>query len=206
MARIDVEDTTEIDEVESDMVCSALSGFISKVDALIISDYAKGFLTTEIVSYLIRAGREAGKSVLVDPKGKDFSKYAGASILTPNRREAAAACDIDELSPDAVQDSGRRLLTELDLQAVLITEGEHGMTLFRSDDTFHVDAAAHQVFDVTGAGDTVIATLGVAIAAGFDLRTAVELANGAAGIAVGKVGTATIQLAYASFDGHLRAI
>lgn len=192
VARIDIEDASLISENDSEQVCSAISAALADTDVAIVSDYAKGFLSQTVLSYLISECTAAGKKILVDPKGKDFSKYAGASILTPNRREAAEACKLDESHPEMVKTAGAVLLRDFNLQNVLITEGEHGMTLFGSGDTYHIDAAAHQVFDVTGAGDTVIATLGVALAAGRDLRSAVELANAAAGISVGMVGAAPV--------------
>lgn len=192
VARIDSEDASTITEDESARVCESVSAALRQIDVAIVSDYAKGFLSRSVLSEVIKACKNAGKTVLVDPKGKDFSKYAGATILTPNRREAAEACKLDESHPEMVKTAGAILLRDFDFKNVLITEGEHGMTLLGTGDAFHIDAAAHQVFDVTGAGDTVIATLGVAIAAGFDLRSSVELANTAAGISVGKVGASSV--------------
>ncbi len=195
VARIDSEDASTISEDDAARACKAISAALREADVAIVSDYAKGFLSQTVLSHVISECRAAGKKVLVDPKGKDFSKYAGASILTPNRREAAEACKLDESRPEMVIAAGKMLLRDFDFQNVLITEGEHGMTLFGADETFHIDAAAHQVFDVTGAGDTVIATLGVAIASGFDIRSGVELANTAAGIAVGQIGAAAVTVA-----------
>ena len=132
--------------------------------------------------------------MLVDPKGKDYGKYRGATLLTPNRREAAEACNLDDNGNFNVNAAGTRLLEEHGLEAILITEGEHGMTLFRSGrEPVHMSALARAVYDVTGAGDTVIATLAAAVGAGLDLEQAANLANIAAGIVVEQVGTTTIK-------------
>jgi D-beta-D-heptose 7-phosphate kinase/D-beta-D-heptose 1-phosphate adenosyltransferase len=157
---------------------------------VIVSDYAKGMLTDHFLTGLIRETRSQGKLLIVDPKGRDFSRYKGASVVTPNRREAADACGIDTGSPDVVERSGKQLMDSLELQALLITEGEHGMTLFESggEDT-HFQSLARHVYDVTGAGDTVIATFTAAIAAGNSFIEAARLANAAAGLVVGEIGT-----------------
>lgn len=134
--------------------------------------------------------------VLVDPKGKDYSKYRGASVITPNRREAAEACNLEENGLDFVERAGAKLLDDLDVNAVLITQGEKGMTLFQNAlGPVNFEAAAREVYDVTGAGDTVIATLATAIGAGADMETATGLANIAAGLVVEQVGTSSISLA-----------
>jgi D-glycero-beta-D-manno-heptose-7-phosphate kinase len=158
-------------------------------DAVILSDYGKGGLT-HIVN-MIRAARAAGKTVLVDPKGEDYTRYRGASLLTPNRaefREVAGGWKSEaELTRKA-----HALARELRIDALLITRSEEGMTLYRKGSRFHVPAQAREVFDVSGAGDTVIATLGVMVASGMALDEAVRLANRAAGIVVGKFGTAVV--------------
>ncbi len=159
-------------------------------DVLLLSDYAKGALRD--CSRLIKAARQAGKPVLVDPKGRDFARYRGATLLTPNLAEfeaVAGSCEDDSHLVERAQ----RLIHELDLEALLITRSEHGMSLITvSGEHHHFPAHARDVFDVTGAGDTVISTLAVAMAAGCDLPTAVILANYAASIVVGKLGTATV--------------
>ena len=150
---------------------------LSPVGALILSDYAKGALDDP--QPLIIAAKAAGIPILVDPKGTDFSRYRGATLLTPNLHELVAR--------------GEQLMREHDLQALLITRGEHGMTLLRpGEPELHLPARAREVFDVTGAGDTVISVLAAAMAAGEALPQAVALANLAAGIVVGKLGTAAI--------------
>lgn len=166
------------------------AGVLDQAGALVLSDYAKGTLRDP--SALIHQARERGIPVLVDPKGSDFSKYRGATLLTPNLHEFEAVVGACEHEADLVA-RGEALIRELQLDALLVTRGEHGMTLIRpGSPELHLPARAREVFDVTGAGDTVIAVLAAALAAGDDLANAVALANVAAGIVVGKLGTATV--------------
>jgi rfaE bifunctional protein kinase chain/domain len=157
--------------------------------AVLFSDYGKGGLAH--IPAMICAARAAGQPVLVDPKGSDYLRYAGASVITPNRAELQQVVgswrDAQELAAKAQQ-----LRDQLQLGALLVTLGEDGMTLFDAQGALHADAEAREVFDVTGAGDTVIATLAALVAAGMDLRQAMPLANKAGGIVVGKFGTATV--------------
>jgi D-beta-D-heptose 7-phosphate kinase / D-beta-D-heptose 1-phosphate adenosyltransferase len=160
------------------------------VGAVILSDYAKGALADP--QFLIRAARAAGIAVLVDPKGSDFQRYRGATLLTPNMHEFEKVVGHCSNEQELVQ-KGLALIAELTLDALLITRGEHGMTLLRSGfPELHLPARAREVFDVTGAGDTVISVLAATLAAGEDLPNAVMLANLAAGIVVGKLGTAVV--------------
>jgi D-beta-D-heptose 7-phosphate kinase/D-beta-D-heptose 1-phosphate adenosyltransferase len=160
------------------------------IKVLVLSDYGKGALQNHQV--LIQSARKRGIAVLADPKGKDFSIYRGASLITPNLHEfeliVGGCADEAELVS-----KGATLMRELELGALLVTRGEHGMTLLRPEHApLHLPARAREVFDVTGAGDTVISTLAASIAAGEELPLAVALANLAAGIVVGKLGTAAI--------------
>lgn len=172
-------------------------GFVEKakkllpmMGAMILSDYAKGSL--QDTQSLILAAREAKVPVLVDPKGTDFERYRGATLLTPNLHEFEAVVG-DCSQESTLVAKGTELMVSLDLEALLVTRGEHGMTLLRPNlPEFHLPARAREVFDVTGAGDTVISVLASAIAAGSDLPQAVALANLAAGIVVAKLGTATV--------------
>lgn len=158
-------------------------------DAVILSDYGKGGLTH--IAEMIREARAAGKPVLVDPKGDDYARYTGATILTPNRsefREVAGSWKTEsELNAKA-----EKLRTELQLDALLVTRSEDGMSLFRANDVQHEPTHTREVFDVSGAGDTVIATLAVMLASGAELPGAMRIANRAAGIVVGKLGTAVV--------------
>lgn len=172
------------------MVATALDA----VDLLVLSDYAKGTLANP--GPLITSARERGKPVLVDPKGRDFQRYRGATLLTPNRAELEEV--VGPLRDDATLiERGQRLRTDLGLDALLVTLGERGMLLLRGgtsleESALHLPTRAREVYDVTGAGDTVIATLAASLAAGVALTEACTLANCAAGLAVGKLGTATV--------------
>ena len=156
---------------------------------IVLSDYAKGGLAN--VAEMIDIAAKAGKRILVDPKGEDFARYAGASVLTPNKAEfkriVGSWRDDSELISKAQQ-----LRQHLRLEALLLTRSEEGMTLFAEDEVLHIPAMAREVYDVSGAGDTVIATMAVMLAAGKSLADAVRLANKAGGIVVGKLGTATV--------------
>ena len=158
-------------------------------DVVILSDYGKGGLMH--IAEMIRSARAAGKPVLVDPKGDDYQRYSGATLLTPNRsefREVAGSWKTEtELNAKA-----ERLRTELQLDALLVTRSEDGMSLYRANEVWHEPAQTREVFDVSGAGDTVIATLATMLASGADLHDAVRIANRAAGIVVGKLGTAVV--------------
>ncbi len=158
-------------------------------DVVILSDYGKGGLAH--IAEMIRSARAAGKPVLVDPKGDDYARYGGATLLTPNRsefREVAGNWKTEaELNAKA-----EKLRTELQLDALLVTRSEDGMSLYRANEVLYEPTQTREVFDVSGAGDTVIATLAVMLASGADLRDAMRIANRAAGIVVGKLGTAVV--------------
>jgi rfaE bifunctional protein kinase chain/domain len=163
-------------------------------DILVLSDYAKGTLTSECCRQIIERGRAAGKRIIVDPKSQDFSKYLGCDMITPNQQEAATASRISIDSEETLRQAGAKLLRELPGTAVLITRGPDGMALFQHhhSEPETIATEARKVFDVVGAGDTVVATLAVALAAELPLPEAVRLANLAAGIVVEKPGTATV--------------
>jgi len=196
VARIDQEDESSCaGEVESEIV-DQITLAIAAADVVVLSDYAKGVLSDRVISFAIECAKAAGVKVLVDPKGKVYEKYRGASLLTPNRREAAEAVNLDENTTDLVQTAGKRLLETIEVDSLLITEGSDGMSLFRRNEpSVHLPALARAVFDVTGAGDTVIATLAAALGAGADLESAARLANIAAGLVVEQSGTTTLTLA-----------
>ncbi|HNC51818.1 MAG TPA: D-glycero-beta-D-manno-heptose-7-phosphate kinase [Accumulibacter sp.] len=161
-------------------------------DAVILSDYGKGGLTH--IGEMIRLARAAGKIVLVDPKGDDFSKYAGATVVTPNRAELRAVVGRWQDDEDLAR-RVERLRCELQLEALLVTRSEEGMSLFQAGGAIHERAVAREVFDVSGAGDTVIATLAAMLACGAAWQHAVHVANVAAGVVVGKLGTAVVSRA-----------
>lgn len=162
---------------------------IGSHDIVVLSDYSKGTLAE--VEQLIALARDAGVPVLVDPKGKRYERYRGASMLTPNRAEMQDAVGHWDSEDDLLR-RAQALRTRLQLDAVLVTRSEEGMSLFTEHGTERVDAFAHEVFDVSGAGDTVLATLAVARASGLDWKDAMYWANRAGGIVVGKLGTSVV--------------
>jgi D-glycero-beta-D-manno-heptose-7-phosphate kinase len=175
-----------------EVLMSKLADFearLKSADLVILSDYGKGGL--KHIERMIEAARAAGKPVLVDPKGDDYSRYKGATLITPNRSEFREVAGRWK-SEDDLTERAQKLRTELGLDALLITRSEEGMTLYREGERLHVPAVAREVYDVSGAGDTVIAVLGVMLAAGASFADAVQLANKAAGIVVGKLGTAVV--------------
>lgn len=187
LLRIDFESQPS-HEVLSQLL-GAVEREVQRHDAVLFSDYAKGGLAH--IPRMIEIARAAGRPVLVDPKGTDFDRYAGATVITPNRSELAQV--IGRWSDEAMLTERVQALRErLRLQAVLLTRSEEGMTLFDAQGAMHVPAQAREVFDVTGAGDTVIATLAALVADGMTLREAVPHANRAGSIVVGKFGTAGV--------------
>ena len=173
-----------------DGIATALSRSLSGAGAVVLSDYGKGTLSN--IGELIEICREAAVPVLVDPKGTDFSKYRGASLLTPNQAEFEAVAGICETDDELVRHA-RRMIDELDLAALLVTRSEKGMLLVESgEEPVFLSTQAREVYDVTGAGDTVIATLAGAVASGDELASAAALANLAAGLVVRKIGVASV--------------
>lgn len=193
VVRVDRDQRENLSEHDHAKIAACVEAAMPDITAVIVSDYAKGLLSPDFVAWLISSARAANKIVCVDPKGRDYLRYANATVLTPNRREAAEACHLPFDEPDLVNIAGTRLLTDTACEAVLITEGEHGMTVFeKGASPFHFEASGQEVYDVTGAGDTVIATLATGMASGLSIRQAAEIANVAAGIVVQQVGTTAI--------------
>ncbi len=162
---------------------------VSEADAVVLSDYGKGGLAH--VERMIASARRLGKPVLVDPKGSDYARYRGATLLTPNRSEFREVAGQWKDEEDFAR-RAQRLRAELELDALIVTRSEEGMTLFTTEESWHEHTRAREVFDVSGAGDTVIGTLALMVAAGADLHAAMRVANHAAGIVVGKLGTAVV--------------
>ncbi len=192
IVRIDQESTAAITAVSEDRIITHVRASVNELDVIFLSDYQKGVLTDRVLREVIAIGRHAGVPVLVDPKGDSYLKYSGATLLTPNRKEAQRATGIairDELS---LLSAGRKLREELQLEALVLTRSEEGMTLFAAGGETHLPTVAREVYDVSGAGDTVLALLGLGLAQKLSLETAARLANIGAGIVVGKVGTSTV--------------
>ncbi len=192
--RCDRESSEPIESHISEQILEICEQEIAKHHVLILSDYGKGLLTRSNVAAIITHAKAENVRVIVDPKSRDFSHYAGAWLLSPNQKELEAASGGEPLkTPIEIEKAARSLMQAHRLDNMLVTRGAKGMMLFMANGTnYIIDTRAREVFDVSGAGDTVIATLGVAISSGCDLITAAELANTAAGIVVGKMGTATI--------------
>ncbi len=193
VVRIDDEDAQPLDHKNAETVWRKIEQILPEVDVVILSDYAKGCLCQSVLANTIETARQLGKPVLVDPKGKDYLKYLGATLLTPNKGEAAAACGVEIHDDASLQIAGEKLLDTVNLDSLLITLGEDGMRLFeKNKESQKFPAVARKVYDVTGAGDTVIAALAIALGANADLATAAQIANAAAGLAVEQVGTAAV--------------
>ncbi len=187
LLRLDFENTPKNELLASQT--AAFEHLLPLHGAVLFSDYGKGGLGH--ITDMIARARAANKPILVDPKGSDFARYAGATVITPNRAELQQVIGAWH-SEDELRTKVNALRQQLNLQAILLTRSEEGMTLFDAQGELHVSAQAREVFDVTGAGDTVIATMAALVAAGVSLRDAVPVANRAGGVVVGKFGTATV--------------
>ena len=197
LIRLDFEDP--FNQWQADAFLQSFKAQLAHVDAVILSDYAKGALRR--AADMVALARAAGKPVIIDTKGTDFERYRGATVITPNMGEFEAVVGYCASDAD-VEAKGQQLRASLDLQAVLVTRSEKGMSLMvRDQPAVHISTRAQEVFDVTGAGDTVVATLGAALAAGLSLAQAMNLSNAAAGLVVAKLGTATV-----SFDELRQAL
>ncbi|HAM39058.1 MAG: hypothetical protein A2474_00850 [Elusimicrobia bacterium RIFOXYC2_FULL_34_12] len=193
VVRFDKETVRELSPANTKKILGFLNDKISNCDAILISDYGKGVITQKIIQGIIKLARKHKKIVTVDPKIEHFIRYKYVDCLTPNIYEAMGGMHITRLkNKNGINELGKSILKKLKCRSVLITQGENGMTLFEQSKIFHIPTAAKEVFDVTGAGDTVIAVLTLALASGLSLSDSARIANYAAGIVVGKLGTATI--------------
>lgn len=191
--RYDSESVDEISEKSSNKILEILEKNIKNYSAIILSDYKKGVLTTTLTQDIIKLANRHEIKVLADPKGKDFSKYKGAYTLTPNKKEAMEATNIDIKDEKSLVEALKSLKQNCNLEVSLITLSEQGIAIF-DDELFTSPTAAREVFDVTGAGDTVIASITFALSCGVDIKKALYFANLAAGVVVGKIGSATASL------------
>lgn len=164
------------------------------LDVIIIADYGKGVISVEMMQRLRDLVKDSGTLIAVDPKVGNFECYHGIDVITPNHHEAGASCRMEIIDEETLIQAGRQMLQELDCRSVLITQGKEGMTLFEEgDEVSHIPTVARKVFDVTGAGDTVISTFCLGLASGMDMKSAAMISNFAAGIVVGELGTTTVQ-------------
>jgi D-beta-D-heptose 7-phosphate kinase/D-beta-D-heptose 1-phosphate adenosyltransferase len=207
VVRIDREIKHEADGNLKQAMIWSIESTIPLVDAIIVSDYDKGVVSRDLLSFTLAHTKEQGKTVVIDPKMRNFWHYKGATVVTPNLKEASAAFGREITDDDSLLEAGYTLLERLELDALLITRGEQGMSLFEAANpdslsfasqdvnipvVTHIPATAREVFDVTGAGDTVVAVFTLALAAGASMLDAAKIANCAAGIVVGEVGTASV--------------
>jgi rfaE bifunctional protein kinase chain/domain len=191
--RIDRETKKEVSGETMDEVARFVEKIVSETDIVIVSDYGKGLVTKILMNRIVKAGKKHGRMIIADPKGLDYSKYSGVTLITPNRKEAALAAGVEITDNPSLVEAGAKIMESAGIGNLLITCGKDGMTLFEKEKKpYKIRAEARQVFDVSGAGDTVIAVLGLCLASGGSLKEAASIANIAAGIVVGKVGTATV--------------
>lgn len=192
IVRLDEEVTEDISEATALELLAQITRLLEQVDAVILSDYGKGVLAREMPQTIISECRRRNTPVLIDPKRRDYSAYRGATCITPNLKEFQHALEFLGLKNEPLESSAPKLRGHLDCESLLVTQGADGMTLVTDTSLVHLPAIAEEVFDVSGAGDTVIATLSAALAMGLPLQSAIELANAAASIVVRHSGTAPI--------------
>ena len=193
IVRIDRESREALPEAFEHEICLWITAHVCEFKVVVLSDYNKGVLTPAVIASAVTAAAAAGIPVLVDPKGSDYSRYVGATLLTPNRKEAEAASGIAINDTASLTQAAHAIMDVTGLKHLLVTRSEEGMSLFsRGGEIVHIPTVAREVFDVSGAGDTVLAALAVGIASGLSMAESARLANVAAGIAVGKLGTSIV--------------
>lgn len=191
--RVDAETITPIPEELEQVIADRIPSLLDQVEIVAISDYGKGFLSRYLLSVLIKKAREKKKPVIVDPKGNDFSRYEGATVIKPNLAEAYAAAQLSPESP--LEQAAATILKNIDVDMLLITRSEVGISLFhKNGEVFHFPVRSKEVKDVTGAGDTVLAIISLALGNGLDIKYAAPIANVAAGIAIERLGCARVNL------------
>jgi D-beta-D-heptose 7-phosphate kinase/D-beta-D-heptose 1-phosphate adenosyltransferase len=215
VVRYDRESSDEISIESQKSILESFTSIINNYDGVLLSDYGKGVLTSDLTKSLISIANQASKKILVDPKGLDYSKYKGAYLLTPNKKEASEATQVTIKDDESLTQAITQLKTECDLAVSLITLSEQGVAIYDNELRTH-PTVAREVFDVTGAGDTVLASLGFALACGYEIDDAVKFSNLAAGVVVGKIGSATAtlneiieyesSLNKSSSDAHIKTI
>jgi D-beta-D-heptose 7-phosphate kinase/D-beta-D-heptose 1-phosphate adenosyltransferase len=195
MLRADMETVHPVSDEIANIILEIAEEELPECGALMLSDYGKGVLSDDVLSRLINLARGQNKPVIIDPKGSDYSCYKGAMLITPNRKELEYATGMQTNTDTNIIDACNHLISTAGIEGVLVTRSSDGMSLImRDQDAWHLPADARAVFDVSGAGDTVAAAISLSLAAGGGLKNAATLANSAAGIVVGKVGTATVQM------------
>jgi rfaE bifunctional protein kinase chain/domain len=196
VVRFDRESCKNIRPESIQKILNFIGKNLSNLDAIVVSDYGKGVISAPLMKELrelVRSVPDGSVILAVDPKTGNFEYYHGVDVITPNHHEAGAFCQLKILDEETLNRAGKKILSDLACRSVLITQGRDGMTLFESSgETTHIPTVAKKVFDVTGAGDTVIGTFSLGLASGLELKSAAVLSNFAAGIVVGEVGTSTV--------------
>lgn len=193
VVRFDLETTSDISRNSEDSIIKIYQDIIKNYDVILLSDYGKGVLTSTVIKSILKIAKKSKKKVLIDPKGKDYSKYKGAFLITPNKKEASEATNIPIVDKNSLTKAILKLKNDLDLRIAIITLSEDGVAIFDNSLRVH-PTQTKEVFDVTGAGDTILASLGFALASDIKIDDAVEFSNLAAGVVVGKIGSATATL------------
>ncbi|MBF0472947.1 MAG: D-glycero-beta-D-manno-heptose-7-phosphate kinase [Nitrospirae bacterium] len=194
VVRFDREGREYLDNSLFNKISKYIAANINSYDAIIVSDYKKGVVDRRLIKLLVRLSQPKGHFIAVDPKVGHFPFYKGVSLITPNKKEAALGSNIDITDKDSLESAGQRLKKTLQCKAVLITTGESGMSLFTDESIDHIPTMARVVYDVTGAGDTVISVFTLSYISGAVMHQAAHISNHAAGIVVGKLGTATVTI------------
>ena len=193
VVRFDKESRKEIGPDSVKRILGFIREVMDSLDAVIVADYGKGVISGELLSEIRKLLKKSNIILSVDPKTENFRYYESIDLMTPNHHEAGAFCRVEIVNEETLIQAGTQIIQELNCGSVLITQGKDGMTLFeKGGDISHIPTVARQVFDVTGAGDTVISTLCLGLASGMDLKSAALISNFAAGIVVGEVGTSTV--------------
>lgn len=193
MLRIDRESRETISAAQEEQLADFVRRHAGEFQAILVSDYLKGVLTEGLLQAVIAIGKERGLPVVIDPKGRDYRKYRGATLLTPNRKETETASGVSIVDEESLHRAARTLMEQVELETLMVTRSEEGISIFSRDGgDVHLPTEAREVFDVTGAGDTVLSLIGAGLGAGLAIEDAARLANLAAGIVVGKVGTSTV--------------
>jgi D-beta-D-heptose 7-phosphate kinase/D-beta-D-heptose 1-phosphate adenosyltransferase len=195
MMRFDRESRAPIDARQENALVDFVRSHADRFDVILVSDYLKGVLTEGLLQAVIAIGKEKNLPVVIDPKGNDYAKYRGATLLTPNRKETEVASGVAIVDEQSLRLAARTLMQRIDLETLMVTRSEEGISIFfRNGEEVHLPTQAREVYDVTGAGDTVLSLVGIGLAGGLPVSDAAAVANIAAGIVVGKVGTSTVSV------------
>lgn len=195
IVRLDFEEKINLDERDMQKYADTLMPLIDKSDIVVISDYAKGFISPNLCKTIIEYCNNNGTKIIIDPKGKDWDKYKEAWLITPNVKELGdiSGREVDNTNED-ISEAAEYIREKYNIKQLLVTRSDKGMSLFSKDCTIHIPTHSEEVFDVSGAGDTVVAALSMTIAAGYDLKDAIHIANAAAGVVIKKTGTASLTI------------